>query len=315
MKRICGFKPLWNNASNWIYFYYLCIFQTSQSHFQFDSPCVTHNQYSFRYSVLHSIPRFSTNNPSTSWNKLTVWTSIVSLPRIIMTTKFPAIIKFNALLCALRLHRPANIIKFLSIDTNRRFKHSYFIRRPPLYLRFPRDSLPNGDTGISSDDNCPRSFARSNRYYSTNRGNGVPAESGEVRREWRYARCRCDSRRRDSPPFAAAIGPGACHDRSDAGFWCAAARSRARNRGLRVSKRERKKKIRRGREQSRQIVPSDFLSRASLRSCFLDLDKGTSDWSGWLEKSSERKKEGRKYGICDYLWNDGLCQLSMTPFL
>lgn len=85
-------------------------------------------------------------------------------PRIIVTTKLPAIIKLDALLRALRLHRPANIIKLLPIDANRRFKHGHFVRRPPLYARFPRDSLPSGETGMSSDDSCPRSFARSNRY-------------------------------------------------------------------------------------------------------------------------------------------------------
>ena len=85
-------------------------------------------------------------------------------PCIIVTTKLPAIIKLDALLRALRLHRPANIIELLPIDANRRFKHSHFVRRPPLYARFPRDSLPSGETGMSSDDSCPRSFARSNRY-------------------------------------------------------------------------------------------------------------------------------------------------------
>lgn len=52
------------------------------------------------------------------------------------------------------------------------------------------------------------------------------------------------------------------------------------------------KGVRRAREQSRQISGSGFLSLASLRSCFLDLEEGVSEGSWWLEDSSAGEKDG-----------------------
>ena len=53
-----------------------------------------------------------------------------------------------------------------------------------------------------------------------------------------------------------------------------------------------KSKVRRESEQSRQMLDSGFLSEASLRSCFLDLEEGASEGSWWLEDSSAGEKDG-----------------------
>ena len=55
-----------------------------------------------------------------------------------------------------------------------------------------------------------------------------------------------------------------------------------------------KKWVRRESEQSRQMSGSGFLSIASLRSCFLDLEEGASEGSWWLEDSSAGDKDGER---------------------
>ena len=212
-------------------------------------------------------------------------------PCIIVTTKLPAIIKLDALLRALRLHCPANIIKLLPIDTDRCLKHSHFVRRPSLYARFPRDSLPNGETGMSSDDSCPRSFARSNRYCMPKVE--MEYQLGVVESVRNRAARVVDAT--DAAEIVLHLLPRlpeilAVVVRVETFYVLELGP------GLRVEvcgrMKEGRRKVRRESEQSRQMLDSGFLSEASLRSCFLDLEEGASEGSWWLEDSSAGEKDG-----------------------
>ena len=108
------------------------ISSTCLSHPSSNCSCRFHNHTSSAFPHSHPTSRISTNSSSSPRNKLTIWTSIMRFPSVIVTTKFPAIIKLNALLRALRLHRPADIIKLLPIDADRRLKHRDLVRRPSL---------------------------------------------------------------------------------------------------------------------------------------------------------------------------------------
>lgn len=166
---------------------------------------------------------------------------------------------------------------------------------------------------MSSDDSCPRSFARSNRYCMAIVEKGYqlgvvqPVGNGAARvvHATHAVQIVLHLLARLAEVLAVAVGMEAFH-----------VLELGPGRGVEVcGGGEDGGWVRRESEQSRQMSGSGFLSVASLRSCFLDLEEGASEGSWWLEDSSAGKETEEGYGICDYLWNDGFCRLSTTPFL